>query len=208
MAAGGGVAANAATPAAWMAVDKASEAACKTASGFADAVAGPPVRFSDRFLTDARIVVGTPSRPGTKATKGRLLCLYNRRTKRAEVQEANLEPLVPGAGSVKDVMWKGESIDGKPFAAGARVSLMFDTGGRVGGRSVCNNYGAAYRLDGTALAILPPMIGTMMACAPPLMDQEQQFRDILEKATRAEVDPQGKLVITASDGRTLRFSKE
>lgn len=46
--------------------------------------------------------------------------------------------------------------------------------GRVSGSSGCNNYGAAYTLDGDSLTIKPgPM--TMMACPEPQMTVEQQL---------------------------------
>ena len=200
--------ATASTSSAWMAVDKASEAACKKASGFPDAVAGPPVHFSDRFLVDARLVKGTYPQAHMKGAKGAMLCLYNRRTKRAEVQEAQMEPAMPAMPAIKDVMWKGAAINGKPPVEGSRVSLMLDSGGRASGRSSCNNFSARYSLDGGTLKVLPPMIGTRMACPPPLMDQEALFTDILGKAATTAVGADGTLTISASDGRTLTFTRE
>lgn len=195
------------TPA-WMAVDKASEAACRKASGFPDAVAGPPVHFSDRFLVDARLVKGTYPQAHMKGAKGTMLCLYNRRTRRVEVQEARMEPAMPATSALKDIMWKGVAINGRPPAEGSRVSLMLDSGGRVGGRSSCNNFSARYMLEGSTLKVLPPMIGTMMACPPPLMEQEKLFNDILGKAATVAVGADGALTISASDGRTLTFTRE
>lgn len=200
--------ATASSQSAWMAVDKASEAACKKASGFRDAVAGPPVHFSDRFLVDARLVKGSYPQAHMKGAKGAMLCLYNRRTKRVEVQEARMEPAMPATSALKDVMWKGVAINGQSPAEGSRISLMLDSGGHVGGRSSCNNFSARYMLEGNTLKVVPPMIGTRMACPGPLMDQETQFTDILGKATTATVGADGTLTISASDGRTLTFTRE
>jgi len=200
--------ATASSQSAWMAVDKASEAAFKKASGFPDAVAGPPVRFSDRFLVDARLVRGTYPQAHMKGAKGAVLCLYNRRTKRAEVQEARMEPVMPATSALKDVMWKGVAINGQSPAEGSRISLMLDSGGHVGGRSSCNNFSARYMLEGGTLKVFPPMIGTRMACPSPLMDQETLFTDILGKAATATIGAGGTLTISASDGRTLTFTRE
>ena len=198
----------ASTTSAWMAVDKASEAACRKASGFPDAVAGPPIHFSDRFLVDARLVKGTYPQAHMKGAKGAMLCLYNRRTKRTEVQDARMEPIMPAASTLRDVMWKGAAINGQSPVEGSRISLMLDSGGRVGGRSSCNNFSARYMLEGGTLKVSPPMIGTRMACPRPLMDQETLFTDILGKAATATVAADGTLTISASDGRTLTFTRE
>jgi hypothetical protein len=133
----------ASTTSAWMAVDKASEAACRKASGFPDAVAGPPIHFSDRFLVDARLVKGTYPQAHMKGAKGAMLCLYNRRTKRTEVQDARMEPIMPAASTLRDVMWKGAAINGQSPVEGSRISLMLDSGGRVGGRSSAHGSGNA-----------------------------------------------------------------
>ena len=201
-------AASAATPSSYAAVDRQSDAACRKASGFRDPVAGPPVRFSDRFLVDARLVKGIFPQAHMKGARGTMLCLYNRRTKRAEVQEANMEPLLPATAAVKDIMWMGESINGSAPVPGSRFSLMFDSGGKVGGRSGCNNYSASYMLDGSSLKVYPQMIGTRMACPPPVMAQEQVFQTILTGATSAVAGPDGRLVITGPDGQTLTFVRE
>ena len=198
----------ASTTSAWMAVDKASEAACRKASGFPDAVAGPPIHFSDRFLVDARLVKGTYPQAHMKGAKGAMLCLYNRRTKRTGVQDARMEPIMPAASTLRDVMWKGAAINGQSPVEGSRISLMLDSGGRVGGRSSCNNFSARYMLEGGTLKVFPPMIGTRMACPRPLMDQETLFTDILGKAATATVAADGTLTISASDGRTLTFTRE
>jgi heat shock protein HslJ len=198
----------AASKPAWMAVDKASETACKAASGFSNAVAGPPVRFSDRFLIDVRLVKGTYPQAHMKGAKGAMLCLYNRRTKRAEVQEAKMEPPMPATPVITDIMWKGVAINGRPPAEGSRISMMLDAGGRIGGRSSCNNFSARYILEENTLKVVPPVIGTRMACPPPLMEQEALFTDILEKAATTAVGADGALTISASDGRALTFIRE
>jgi hypothetical protein len=79
--------ADAATTSSYAKLDRQTSAACIAASGFRAATVGPVIRFSDTFLMDARIVTGTYPQPHMKGAKGTMLCLYNRRTKRAETQE-------------------------------------------------------------------------------------------------------------------------
>jgi hypothetical protein len=79
--------ANASTNRSYAKLDRQTSAACVAASGLRAATVGPAVRFSDSFLMDARIVTGTYPQPHMKGARGTMLCLYNRRTKRAETQE-------------------------------------------------------------------------------------------------------------------------
>ncbi|RDV07279.1 META domain-containing protein [Sphingorhabdus pulchriflava] len=199
---------NASTSKSWMQVDKASRAACLKAASLNDAVTGPPIRYSDRLLIDARVVTGTWPQPHMKGAKAKMLCLYHRRSKRVEVQELAY-PIPPAPQAmIKDVWWQAYSIDGKPVVSGSEVTLMLGSDGKVGGKSGCNGYGASYQLDGSSLKVFPPMIGTMMACAPNLMDQEQAYRALMEKATIASLTTDGKLEVVSASGATIRFTKK
>lgn len=198
----------AATPDKWMAVDKASQAACLKAAGLTDAVTGPPVRYSDRWLVDARIVEGRWPQPHMKGQKARMLCLYNRKNKRVEVQEL-FEPVsaVPVA-SAKDVWWRAEDIGGKGVIDSSEVTLMLGSDGKIGGKSGCNGYSANYQLTGDTLKVFPPMIGTRMMCPPALMTQEQAYRTLVETAQSVAVTPEGALMITSPGGATIRFIRK
>jgi len=72
---------------AWAALDTASAKACIAATGFKNAKAGAPTRFSDTVGYDARIVTGTYPQAHMKNAPGKMLCLYARKSKTAEVQE-------------------------------------------------------------------------------------------------------------------------
>ena len=80
-------AAHASTSASYTALDRQTSAACIAASGLRAATVGPAIRFSDSFLMDARTVTGTYPQPHMKGAKGKMLCLFNRKTKKAEAQE-------------------------------------------------------------------------------------------------------------------------
>ena len=108
-------------------------------------------------------------------------------------------PVVPA-------MWALETLVGEAPAPGARFQLKMGVDGRIGGRSGCNNFSARYALNGTAFTVHPPMIGTKMACPEAVMAQEATFRAVLETATTASVGADGRLTVTSSDGRALRFA--
>jgi heat shock protein HslJ len=199
--------ATAATPDAWAKLDKASEAACLKAANLGGAIVGPPIRYSDRVGIDARVVTGTWPQLHMKGAKAKMLCLYNRKTKRVEVQEL-VEPVVKQAVAVKDVWWRAEDIGGRGVVDNSEVTLMLGSDGKVGGKSGCNGYSANYQLSGEALKVYPPMIGTKMMCPPALMNQEQAYRSLIETAQSVSVTAEGALMITSAGGATSRFMRK
>lgn len=194
----------ASTSGSYAALDRQTTAACARASGLRDATVGPVVRFSDRLAMDARTVTGTYPQTHMKGAKGTMLCLYDRRTRRAEVQE--MAPgIQPGASAdIKDIWWRGTEVGGRSVGS-STVTLMFGSDGKVAGKSACNNYSANYMLTDSTLRVYPGMIGTRMACPEDVMAQEMQFRTILTAARTAIVESDGMMTITAADGRSVRF---
>lgn len=81
-------AAEASSPAAWSAYEKAARAACARASGLAAPVTSSIVTFSDASAKSAILVEGHWPQAHMKGRRGTMLCLYDRRTKRAEAMEA------------------------------------------------------------------------------------------------------------------------
>jgi hypothetical protein len=79
----------AATPESYRALEARVAAACGKASGFERAKVSPTtVRFSDEAGVDARLVTGIYPQPHMKRAQGLMLCLYERRSGRVEVQDA------------------------------------------------------------------------------------------------------------------------
>ena len=196
----------ASTPGAYAALDRQTSTACSAASGLRSTSVGPVVRFSDRFLMDARTVTGTYPQSHMKGATGNMLCLYNRRTKRAEVQE--IAPTVQSmAGTdIKDVWWRGTAIAGRAVGS-SPVMLMFGSDGKIGGKSACNNFSANYMLTGSELRVYAGMTGTRMACPANVMAQETQFRDVLAAATSAKLQSDETMIIAAPNGQSLRFTR-
>lgn len=78
----------ASSPAAWEAGNAAARTACLRAAGLAAPRAAGPVLFSDAQGKTAFLVTGRYRQAFMKGRAGQMLCLYDRRTKRAEVAEA------------------------------------------------------------------------------------------------------------------------
>jgi hypothetical protein len=72
---------------AWAKLDAESAKACIAASGFTKAKVAPSIHFSDDAGYDVRLVSGTYPQKHMKGAAGKMLCLYGRKTKLAEVQE-------------------------------------------------------------------------------------------------------------------------
>lgn len=206
--------AHASTPASYASLDRASSAACLKASALRNGSVGPVTRFSDRAGMDARVVTGIWPQPHMKGASATMLCLYNRRAKRAEVQElaGGLAVQTPvqavQAVPIKDRQWRIKAIDGRPPVASgnAPLTLKFGSDGNIAANGGCNGFGGRYMLTGEGLKIYGPMIGTQMACALAVMDQERQLQAILAAAQSLVAQADGTLLLSATDRRTIVLS--
>ena len=200
----------AATPESYAKLDKASETACIKAANLGGATVGPAIRYSDRTGVDARVVTGTWPQPHMKGARARLLCLYNRKSKRTEVQEL-VDPTIATnmpVMDIKDVLWQAEDIGGKGIIDNSEVTLMLGSDGKIGGKSGCNGYSVNYQITGGVIKVFPPMIGTRMMCPPALMTQERSFQSLIEQAQSVAMTPEGALIITSAGGATSRFMRK
>lgn len=83
--------ASASSPAAWAQHDKDTQQACAAASELNDPVVHPKtVLFDDTVGMDARLVTGTWKPAHMKGAKAVMLCLYDRKARRATVQDAEV----------------------------------------------------------------------------------------------------------------------
>jgi heat shock protein HslJ/uncharacterized lipoprotein YbaY len=103
--------------------------------------------------------------------------------------------------------WVVEDIARAGIIDRSRVTLNFDTDGRLRGRASCNSYLGTYVLTGETLT-LSPAATTSMACAPSLMDQETTFLDLLARVQRFEIDRTGALILHTDGGLTLLARRE
>lgn len=98
--------------------------------------------------------------------------------------------------------WRVEEVGGQAVIAGSEASIAFDLDGRVHGNSSCNRFFGNFTLTGEGLTISDTG-GTMMACDPALMEQEQRFLSALETVRRFENAPDGGLRLVDDDGRVV-----
>lgn len=84
---------------------------------------------------------------------------------------------------------------------GTRAVLRFEDG-RLGGSAGCNRLLGGYSLEGEVLTIAPNMASTMMACPPPLMEQEQAVIAALGQVAGYALTETG-LALTDTDGDVL-----
>jgi heat shock protein HslJ len=106
-------------------------------------------------------------------------------------------------------------IEGEPvpwpepvwLVEGTEITLAFE-GGTVSGSAGCNDYGAAYTLDGTSLEF-GDIAATEKACLTPegVMDQEQRYLGALEDVTDYRIS--GTLLwLWTKDRRALAFTAQ
>ena len=91
----------ASSPAAWSAHDREVAESCSKASGLKNAVAtGKPIVFDDRVGVTALLVSGRYPQPHMKNQLGRVLCLFDRKSREATVSPADqlrwVAPAKPG----------------------------------------------------------------------------------------------------------------
>ena len=92
----------ASSPAAWSAHDKEVADACTKASGLKKAVAtGEPMVFDDSVGMTALLVSGRYPQPHMKNQPGRVLCLFDRKTREAKITPADQLRWVAPAKPIK-----------------------------------------------------------------------------------------------------------
>jgi heat shock protein HslJ len=114
--------------------------------------------------------------------------------------------LAPSSRGLGGTSWVVEQIDGRDPVERARPTVVFDAAGsRISGRASCNSYSAGVTAAGEILRVASA-VTTKMACAPPVMEQEQRFLAALGAvaAHRREGD---RLLLVDGNGRVrLRLS--
>lgn len=111
----------------------------------------------------------------------------------------------PPQDTLYDREWTVVSVDGVMPTTGRDATLRFASDGRISGRSFCNRFTGRYSIDGGALA-LGQLAATRMACASPVMTDEQQLLDALAVVTRWEV--RDNTLTLSGGGREVRARGE
>ena len=107
--------------------------------------------------------------------------------------------------------WVLASINDEPVSKESRVTLIFNSKdsqtGRVEGNASCNRYFGSYYFKNKGLFKIGPLGSTLMACTPPLMNQEQRFLRTLQQSINYKVQDD-TLTIATKVGANLVFQAE
>lgn len=103
----------------------------------------------------------------------------------------------------RGAVWVVEDLAGTGIIDRSRITIEFLEDNRVAGRASCNRYTGTYQLRGEGI-VIGPLASTRMACAPALMNQEDRFLGLLDKVTSVHIGQQGELLLSTSDGGTIR----
>lgn len=98
--------------------------------------------------------------------------------------------------------WVVENIADQGIVDASRVTLNFDSEGRVYGKASCNGFSGQYQKTGDAWTF-SQLITTKKLCPPALMTQEQRFTAILTKVDTIGRDDTGALVLSDPDGQRI-----
>lgn len=99
--------------------------------------------------------------------------------------------------------WKVHSVSDNLLIQDSQISLNFNAQMELGGIASCNQYATTYSLSGEGLSI-SSITTTLMACEPPLMQQEANFLKHLANITRFDITNYGQLILVTSQGETIK----
>ena len=87
---------------------------------------------------------------------------------------------------------------------GTEITAYFGDDGQLTGNAGCNNYSAAYEIDGEQIKI-GPAAATRMACGEPegIMGQEAEYLAALENVSMYRFEDQQRLIFQDSDGSRM-----
>ena len=107
-------------------------------------------------------------------------------------------------GDLAATRWSLVRLNGQaPIPTSEPITLEFETGGRAGGNSGCNSYGATYVSRGGSLT-LTEMVSTLRACVDPSLNaQEAAYLAALAAVVEYEVT--GDRLILRDAGGTVEL---
>lgn len=108
-------------------------------------------------------------------------------------------PVPPLAGA-----WNLVQLNGQALAPGTTISANFSNG-QVTGSGGCNTYNASFSTNGNNVSISYP-VGTQIACAPEIMDQETRYFQALSGVATYEISGPNLIFRDGGGATTLVFS--
>ena len=98
----------------------------------------------------------------------------------------------------------GEMVD---VHSGDREPVLQFEAGRLAGMVGCNRLVGGYSTDGSKLRIDPDMATTMMACPPPLMEQDRAVSEAIGQAASYRIDGDRLTILNASGETVLGLAR-
>lgn len=102
--------------------------------------------------------------------------------------------------------WLATDIGGQGVAEGVQSTLGFVEPGQVAGKGGCNRFFGGVTMDGQSIEF-GKMGSTMMACPPPMMEQEKRYLEALGEAKRFEVNNGTLLIFGPGADPIIRFTQ-
>jgi heat shock protein HslJ len=121
---------------------------------------------------------------------------------------APMSASTPAVPEIRGITWRAEDIGGSGIIDRSRATLVLGADGSVSGNASCNAYSGSYTLDAGLLAIGELSLASEKSCAPSLLNQERRFLEVLGAVRRVELLPTGALLVSGTDGLSLRFFPE
>jgi heat shock protein HslJ len=103
--------------------------------------------------------------------------------------------------------WSLAMLQGAPVMPDSTITARFNADGAVSGSSGCNRYRAAYQIDGASMTI-GAAAGTLMACPPPLMEQERAYLSALQATVAFEINADTLTLKDQAGAAVARFVAE
>jgi len=103
--------------------------------------------------------------------------------------------------------WLVEDLDQRGVPDRARLTVVFDGSGRVGGRAGCNDYAGTISVDRERVSIGPLATGRKL-CTPALMDIEARMLRSLQGADTLGWGPGNAALLTGPEGRSLTLRRD
>ncbi len=110
------------------------------------------------------------------------------------------------AADLVGTSWVATDIDGQGVLEDTASTLDFGEPGQVFGKGGCNRFFGAVTITGESIEF-GKMGSTMMACPPPMMDQERRYLDALGQANRFESKDGALLIFGDGTDPIIRFAK-
>jgi heat shock protein HslJ len=109
------------------------------------------------------------------------------------------------AAALEGTSYSSTSVEGRELVAGSTIDLTFQDG-NMSVWAGCNTLFGPFEVDGTTLAWSSPPAATMMACDPPLAEQDQWLTSLLTTGVTATAGT-GTLTLEG-DGATIELASE